>query len=147
MRRGQISIDFLFAVTLIAILSLNLVYISSSQKTQAQNFDVTTKLKVFAVDVRDSVANVYAMGEGFKVKKSAPFKLQTGDNLTVILDNVTNSIVVTGTIGGKEFYVMQRSPVPIYTQSKVVLTSDHSTFWIVTVYNATEGRLYVEVSP
>jgi len=147
MRRGQISLDFLFAVTLISILTLNLVYIGTTQKTQAETFDLTTKAKVFIVDVRDSVAKVYAMGSGFEVEKTSPFRLKTGDYVVVMLDNTTNSIVVSGEVGGKEFYVEGRSAVPIYTSSKVVLTPDHTSFWIKAVYNETEGRLYVEVSP
>ena len=147
MRKGQISLDFLFAVTLISILTLNLVYIGTTQKTQAETFDLTTKAKVFAIDVRDSVAKVYAMGDGFKVKKDLPFRLQSGDSVVVLLDNVTDVIVIMGTVGGKRFYVEQKSQIPIYVRSKVVLTTGHSSFWVRAVYNKTEGRLYVELSP
>ncbi|WP_457752214.1 hypothetical protein [Thermococcus sp.] len=145
--RGQISLDFLFAVTLIAILSLNLVYLGSSQKTQAETFDLTTKAKVFAISVRDSVAKVYAMGDGFKVNKTLPFTLGPGDSVVVTLDNRTNSVIVSGSVGGKAFYISQKSQVPIYYKSQVVLNETMESFWIIASYNSTEGRLYVEVSP
>ena len=147
MRKGQISLDFLFAVTLISILTLNLVYIGTTQKTQAETFDLTTKAKVFAIDVRDSVVKVYAMGDGFGIKKTLPFQLQAGDYVVVTLDNVTDVIIVRGEVGGKEFRTEQKSPVPIYRESTVTLRSAHSSFWIKATYNEAEGKLYVELSP
>ncbi|MCD6373068.1 MAG: hypothetical protein J7L37_05930 [Thermococcus sp.] len=147
MRKGQISLDFLFAVTLISILTLNLVYIGTTQKTQAETFDLTTKAKVFAVDIRDSVAKLYGLGDGFRVRKEIPFNLRPGDYVEVLLDNSTNTIAIAGEVGGKKFYTQIKSQVPIYEKSVIKLYPGKESFWIVATYNSAEGRVDVEVSP
>ena len=147
MRRGQISVDFLFAVTLVMLTVLNLVYVATNETTQAENFDTLSKLRVFSIDVRDSVAKVYSVGSGFKIKKEAPLKLEPGDWVRVKLDNATNKVVITAHIGEKDYYTAQKLPVPIGEDSEVLLTQTHESFWITAEYNEEEGRLYVKVSP
>ncbi len=146
--RGQISLDFLFAVTLMALLTLNLVYIGTSQRTGAEAFDVTTKLKVFSIDVRDSVTKVYSIGSGFEVKKEIPFELKNGDYVIVRLNNATDSVQIAAQIGGKEYYVEQKLQVPLYKESVILLQAGSGTsFWIRGIYNETEGRVDVVLSP
>ena len=146
MKRGQISLDFLFAVTLITITMLNLVYIADSERAHSETFDTIAKLKAFSVDIRDSVVKVYAAGDGFTVRKELPIKLSSGDRVAVSL--VTpNSIVVNASLGGRGYTVVQRSPVPIYRNSSVTLTDTKGDFGIVATYNETEGRLDVVLSP
>ncbi len=147
MRRGQISIDFLFAVTLVMLTVLNLVYIATNETTQAENFDTLSKLKVFSIDIRDSVTKVYSVGSGFKIKKELPLKLEPGEWVTVKLDNTTNRVVITAYIGGKNYYTAQKLPVPVGENSEVILTGNHTTFWIKAEYNEGGSMLDVTLSP
>jgi hypothetical protein len=146
MKRGQISLDFLFAVTLIALTMVNLVYIANSERSHAETFDTATKLKIFSVDVRDSLTKVYAAGNGFTLRKEAPFTLQGGDYINITLSPVDNLINVTAVVGGETYRVVQKSPVPILRESSVKLTPENPEFYITAQYNETEGRLYVRVS-
>ncbi|WP_240920769.1 hypothetical protein [Thermococcus sp. CX2] len=145
--RAQISLDFLFAVTLITLTMVNLVYIASSETSYAETFDVITKLKVFSIDVRDSVTKVYAVGDGFSIKKELSMSLDAGDKVTVTLVPSNDTIMINATIAGRKYLVIQKSPVPIYRESSVTLTAAKKEFHIVATYNETEERLYVDVSP
>ncbi|WP_054841100.1 hypothetical protein [Thermococcus peptonophilus] len=70
MGRGQLSIDVIFALTLITLTVLSLVSLASHQVESAELMDKTSKLKVFAIDLRDTVVKVYSSGgPGFSVKK------------------------------------------------------------------------------
>ncbi|ANF22691.1 hypothetical protein [Thermococcus piezophilus] len=144
--RAQISLDLLFAVTLITLTIVNLAYIASSETSYAETFDVITNLKVFSIDVRDSVAKVYAVGDGFSIRKELPMSLNEGDKVTVTLVPSNDTIMISATIAGRKYLVIQNSPVPIYRESSVTLTEADREFQIVAKYNETEGRLYVDVS-
>ncbi|AEH24747.1 hypothetical protein [Pyrococcus yayanosii] len=128
--RGQLSLDFLLAFLLISITALNLTYLAVGEKVKAEEFDTVAKLKVFAIDVRDTVAKVHSMGGGFSIRKEYPFELKPGDRIIVILDNTTNVIKIEATINGRVYSVIQRSQVPIYEQTLVILDASHSSFWI-----------------
>lgn len=144
MRRGQISIDFLFAVTLVMITMLNVVYIATSEKGSAETLDTAARLKVFAVDIRDTVAKVYATGEGFKVRKESPIPLKGADSINITLSEKTNTIIVIGNIGGRKYTTVQRSPVPIHQYESILITPDKSEIWIKATENG--GEIYVELS-
>ncbi|WP_240911977.1 MULTISPECIES: hypothetical protein [unclassified Thermococcus] len=146
MKRGQISLDFLFAVTLITLTMVNLVYIASSETTHAETFDAVAKLKAFSIDVRDSVVKVYAVGDGFSVKKELPMDLDSGDKVTITLVPSNDTIMISATIAGRKYLVIQNSPVPIYRESSVTLTEADREFQIAATYNEMEGRLYVDIS-
>ncbi|CAD5243409.1 hypothetical protein [Thermococcus camini] len=143
MRKGQISLDFLFAVTLVMITMLNVVYIATSEKGNAETFDVTARLKVFSVDIRDTVAKVYASGNGFSVRKTSPFPLKSGERIVVRLKAEDNTITVIGVIGGKRYTVVQKSPVPIYQDDSIQLNPTRDEIWIVA--REEEGKTYVEL--
>ncbi|AEK73037.1 hypothetical protein GQS_05685 [Thermococcus sp. 4557] len=143
MRRGQISLDFLFAVTLVMITMLNVVYIANSERGNAETFDTVSRLKVFSVDVRDTVAKVYASGDGFSVRKTAPFTLKSGEKIVVRLKADDNTITVIGIIGGKRYTIVQKSPVPIYQDDSIQLSSNRAEIWIVA--REEEGKTYVEL--
>lgn len=147
MKRGQISLDFLFAITLITITMVNLVYIANSEVAHSETFDAATKLKAFSVDVRDSVVKVYSAGDGFSIRKELPIELNAGEGVTITLDSSTNTVIVNATLGGRTYRVNQPSPVPIGRDSSVTLTDTKRDFWIVAEYNETEGRLDVFLSP
>ncbi|NJE30389.1 hypothetical protein E3E38_04895 [Thermococcus sp. 18S1] len=144
MRRGQVSLDFLFAVTLIAITMLNIAYIANIETGHARTFDITTRLKIFSVDVRDTVVKGYSVGDGFKIKKESPIPLKSdSDSIVITLIDPGDLIKVTAVIEGKTYTTYQKSPVPIYATSSVVLKRGQEEFWIVATYNEKEGKLYV----
>jgi len=146
MKKGQISLDFLFAATLIALTLVNLVYIGNSEISHAETFDIITKLKVFSIDIKDSIVKVYAAGDGFSVRKELPITLNAGDKVTVTLVPSNDTIMVNATIAGRKYLVIHNSPVPIYRESSVTLTDVDREFQIVATYNETEGRMYVGIS-
>jgi hypothetical protein len=147
MRKGQVSIDLLFAVTLMMLTVLNLVYIASSQTTQAESFDTLTKVKVFSVSLRDTVTKVYAVGDGFKVRMEFPIELKSGDSVIIELDNSTDKLEVVANIGGKMYTIYQDIPFSLTKSSKITLTPENRYFWVVGEYDEKEGKLYVTLSP
>ncbi|NJE11199.1 hypothetical protein [Thermococcus sp. MAR1] len=144
MKRGQISLDFLFAIALIAITVLNMVQIASMQRSHAEAFDITTRLKIFSVDIRDTVAKVYASGNGFSAKKESPIPLRNGDSITIKLNAKSNTIIVTGNIGGRQYTTVQQSPIPLYQDESIQITPDKSEIWIKARVGG--GKVYVELS-
>ncbi|MBP1911751.1 hypothetical protein [Thermococcus stetteri] len=147
MKKGQLSIDFMFAVVLVMITVLDLVYIASGEQARAEDFDVAAKVKAFTIDVRDTVVKVYSMGDGYKVRKEVPLNLGPGDSVSVVLDSADNKIKILARVGEKSYYSEQRVPVPVYESSSVTLNSVSRDFWIVAEYNKTEGKTYVTFSP
>lgn len=147
MKKGQLSIDFMFAVVLVMITVLDLIYIASSEQARAEDFDVAAKVKAFTIDIRDSVVKGYSIGDGYKIRKEVPLELSSGDSVTVILDQDTNTVKVLASVGGKSYYSEQKVPIPIYRSSSVILTSANEDLWIVVDYNEGEGKTYVTISP
>ncbi|ASI98346.1 hypothetical protein [Thermococcus celer] len=145
MRKGQISLDFLFAVTLIAITMVNLVHIASIEQAHSEAFDTVAKLKAFSIDVRDTVVKAYAVGDGFTVRKRLPIELDSGDEVTIKLIAPSN-ITIDAYIGGESYHVVQRAQVPIYKNSKVTLTATNMEFNVTATYNEAEGRVDVVLS-
>jgi len=145
MKRGQISLDFLFAVTLIGITALNIVYVASSERVHSETFDTVSKLKAFSIDVRDSVVKVYSSGNGFTLRKDLPMELGAGDNVTLVLAP-PDKLLINATIGGRRYSVIQKVPLSLHRKSSVVLTSENRAFLIRAQYNETGGWIDVTLS-
>lgn len=121
MRRAQITFDFLIAIMLITVTVAGIISVASGETANARTFDTAVKLKILAVDVRDTVTQVYAAGDGFTVKKGIPFELKTGDSLTITLNSTSGMVEITALIGGKRFRVGQKLQVPLYSTSSITL--------------------------
>lgn len=121
MRRAQITFDFLIAIMLITVTVAGVVSVASGEMRNARTFDTAVKLKILAVDVRDTVTQVYAAGDGFTVKKEIPFELKTGDSLTITLNSTSDMVEITALIGGKRFRVGQKLQIPLYSTSSITL--------------------------
>jgi outer membrane murein-binding lipoprotein Lpp len=132
MRRGQISIDLLFAVTIISITMMGVMSVALNEKVETQTFGTSAQLRVLAIDVRDTMARVYAAGPGMSVVKRPPIALGTGDwiNITAYQNG---SLVIRALIGGKQYLVIQKLQVPPGTTSSVLLTPTNETFRIEAV--------------
>ncbi|ALM76308.1 hypothetical protein [Thermococcus barophilus] len=141
MKRGQLSLDLLFAVLLIIVTLTNLTYLATSEISHAESFDTFTKVRLFSSTLVDHSAKVYAIGEGYKVREVAPDL--NGGTIRVVFDGATNKIIVNATVNGRSFWIVKNSTVPLSTSS-VNLTSGEE-FWITVYYNTTEGMLYVKV--
>lgn len=119
MRKGQISLDFLFAVTLIAITMVNLVHIASIEQAHSEAFDTVAKLKAFSIDVRDTVVKAYAVGDGFTVRKRLPIELDSGgDEVTIKLIAPPSNITIDAYIGGGVLPRGSEAQVPIYKTAR-----------------------------
>ncbi|WP_054840506.1 hypothetical protein [Thermococcus sp. JCM 11816] len=146
MGRGQLSIDVIFAFTLITLTVLSLVSLASRQVESAELTDKTSKLKVFAIDLRDTVTKVYSSGPGFSVKKTVPMNLRAGDKITVVLNSTSGRLDVSAVIGGGEHYrVYQNLPVPLVATTNVTLNSTSPDLWVYATYNQTAGAIDVRV--
>ncbi len=141
MKRGQLSLDLLFAVLLIIVTLTNITYLATSEISHAESFDTFTKVRLFSSTLVDHSAKVYAIGEGYKVREVAPDL--NGGTIRVVFDGATNKIIVNATVNGRSFWIVKNSTVPLSTSS-VNLTSSEE-FWITAYYNTTEGMLYVKV--
>jgi len=141
MRRGQLSLDLLFAVLLIMVTITNVTYLATSEIGHAESFDTFTKVKLFSSTLVDHTAKVYAIGEGYRIREVAPDL--NGGTIRVILDGATNRIIVNATVNGKSFWIVRNSTVPLHTST--VNLNGGEEFWIVAYYNSTEGMLYVKV--
>ncbi|AMQ18916.1 hypothetical protein [Thermococcus peptonophilus] len=145
MGRGQLSIDVIFALTLITLTVLSLVSLASHQVESAELMDKTSKLKVFAIDLRDTVVKVYSSGPGFSVKKTVPMNLSAGDEITVVLNSTSGRLEVSAVIGGERYRVYQNLPVPLVATSSVTLNSASPDLWVYATYNQTAGAIDVRV--
>ena len=132
MRRGQLSIDLLFAVTIISITMMGVMSVALNEKVETQTFGTATQLRLLSIDVRDTMARVYAAGPGMSVVKDSPVKLNHGDwiNITAYQNG---SLVVRALIDGRQYTVVQRLQVPIGVGSSVLLTPGDETFTIEAV--------------
>lgn len=146
MKRGQISMDLLFAVALMSITVLGLIGLSSQQVHGAGVLDATAKLKVYSINLRDTVVKAYSMGGGIAVREDFPFTLSPGDSVNVTLNASSRELVVTAFISGEKYRTVQSLPIPLASDSKVELNSNSPTLWIVTRYNETAGMVDVRLS-
>ena len=143
--RAQLSIDLLLAVALVSITLVGLVNIAQENIAGAKEMDGAAKVKVFAIDLRDTVAKVYAAGDGFAVKKTFPFKLDGGDYVVVYLNSTSKTVQVTARLGGNLYTTLQPLQVPLLADSSVTLTPSDPSLWVVCEYNETLGGRNVEV--
>jgi len=141
MRPAQITFDFLIAIMLITVTVAGIVSVASGETANARTFDSAAKLKILAVDLRDTVAQVYAAGDGFTVRKELPFELKTGDSITITLNSTTNRVEITATLGSKTFKVAQRLQVPLYTTSSITLGPGQRAFNVTA--QSVGGEIYV----
>jgi len=146
MKRAQLSLDLMFAVTLVALTVLGLISLATHEVEGAQTFDASAKLKVFAIDIRDTVTKVYAAGEGFGVMKMVPFELENGDYVKVTLDGPSGELRVEAEIGGTKYTTVQKIPVSIASNTTVTLTPSNNEFWVVCGYNNTVGGVDVRLT-
>jgi len=146
-KKGQLTIDFLFAFTLVILTVLNLIYLSGMNYSHSQTLDVSARLSAFATDLQNTVARVYSSGNGYSAIVFAPLNLSGSDRIVVVLDNVTNRIVISAVIGGSNYTVIRKSPVPLYVRSEETLNATKKSLWVVARLNPLEGQLYVEVKP
>jgi len=128
MRRAQITFDFLIAIMLITVTVAGIVSIASGEIANARTFDTASKLKVLAVDLRDTVVQLYSTGGGFTVRKEVPFEINSGDSVTITLNATTNSVEITAKLGGKSYRVAQKLQVPLYETSSITLSSGEREF-------------------
>lgn len=143
MKRGQISIDLLFAVTLVSLTMLSLVSIATQETVASGTLDATAKLKVFSVDLRDTIVKAYSLGTGFSVQKRLPFTLGSDDEVRIILNSTSRNLMILATLDGRSYNTTQRIAVPITRDSSIKLQPNDTTFWISIVYNETEGTVDV----
>ncbi|WP_457741968.1 hypothetical protein [Thermococcus sp.] len=136
--RGQISLDLLFAVMLVSLTVIGLVGWGMNQAGETTTIGKAAQLKVLAVDVRDSVAKVYASGPGFTVIKELPFQLGTGEWVNITLYK-NQTLLVRAELGGKEYRVVERLQVPVGVTSSVLLLPGNETFQITSVRLSTGG--------
>ncbi|WP_324735173.1 hypothetical protein VFC49_08430 [Thermococcus sp. SY098] len=87
MKKGQLSLDLLFAVLLIIVTLTNLTYMATSEISHAESFDTFTKVRLFSSTLVDHSAKVYAIGEGYKVREVAPDL--NGGTIRVVFDGAT----------------------------------------------------------
>lgn len=146
MRKAQLSLDLLFAVTLMTLTVVSLISLATHEVEGARAFDASTRLKVFTIDLRDTVTKVYAAGDGFAVRKTIPFELKSGEYVKVILNATSNELKVEAEINGGKYTTVQRIPVPLISNSTVTLTPSNNELWIVCQYNETAGGIDVKVS-
>ncbi|AFK22821.1 hypothetical protein [Pyrococcus sp. ST04] len=144
--RSQLSIDFLFAIALISVLSVGIISIGLQENEMANTFSMATKIKVLSITVRDSVTKAYSMGPGYSIRLNLPFSVSPSDSIKVTINGTSDLVQIYSTIGGAMYYTQQKLPVNVISTSSVILTNESPEFWIIVFYNASEGGLDVKVS-
>ncbi|GAB6136313.1 hypothetical protein [Thermococcus henrietii] len=124
--RGQVSLDLLFAVTIISITMLSVMNVALSEKTETEVIGTSAQLKAFAIDLRGTVARLYA-APGMTVLKTAPLKLRSGDWINVTLKS-EGYLIVKAHIDGKDYVVVQKLQVSPGANSSVILTPSSEGF-------------------
>ncbi len=145
MGRGQLSLDLMFAVTLIMLTLVGAVSVANHEVKSARTIDSASKLKVFAIDVRDTVIKAYSSGPGFIVRKSYPFPLEGNDEVQVVLNATDNRLKVSARLSGDTYVVYQDLPIRLVATSTVTLNSTVRTFKVVVRYNETVGAYDVRL--
>ena len=118
--RGQVSLDLLFAVAIIAITMLSVMNVALSEKTEADVLGTSAQLKAFAIDLRGTVARLYS-SPGMTVIKESPIELGPDDSINVTL-TAGGYLRIRAHIGGREYVIVQKLQVPPGTTSSVLLT-------------------------
>ncbi|NPA48189.1 MAG: hypothetical protein GXO14_06060 [Thermococci archaeon] len=126
--RGQVTVDFMFAITIIALTVAGLVSFGHNMAIQTNTLRSQTDLRILTISVRDDVAKVYAAGPGFTMKVQLPFRLQSGDQVNVTLNKTTDSVAVSALLGGSLYRTSLRLQVPLAKTTKVTLTPARTSF-------------------
>ncbi|MFA4668959.1 hypothetical protein QDY65_00175 [Pyrococcus kukulkanii] len=142
--KGQLSVDILFAVMLVTITVVSIINLGTQEVRGAKIMDVSSKLRVFSIDIRDTVMKLYSLGPGFKVRKESPFPLEGNDYILVIINSTSSEVQVKAHIEGSTYYTVQRLQIPIKSTTFANLTAENSEFWIVST--VTGGATDVKVS-
>jgi len=124
--RGQVSIDLLFALAIVAITMLSLVNIAAGEYREAQVIDASAQLRAFAIDLRGTVARLYS-SPGMTVIKEAPLPLGPGEWINVTLRE-DGYLRISARIGNLDYTVVQELQVPPGRTSSVLLTANASRF-------------------
>ncbi|AHL23126.1 MULTISPECIES: hypothetical protein [Thermococcus] len=124
--RGQISLDLLFAVAIISITMLSVMNVALSEKTETEVLGTSAQLKAFAIDIRGTVARLYA-SPGITVVKESPVELGPGEWINVTL-RADGYLQIRAQIGGREYVVVEKLQVPPGTTSSVLLTQTMREF-------------------
>ena len=132
MKRGQLSIDLLFAVTIISITMMGVMSVALNEKVEIQTFGTAAQLRLLSIDISNTMARVYAAGPGMSVVKTSPFGLKTGDwiNITAYRNG---TLVVRALIDGRQYTVVQRLQLSPGAESSVLLAPGNETFTIEAV--------------
>jgi len=132
MRRGQLSIDLLFAVTIVSITMMGVMNVALNEKVETQTFGTAAQLRLLSIDVRDTMARLYAAGPGMSIIKRSPVTLGPGDwiNITAYQNG---SLVIRALIGGRQYLVVQKLQITPGVTSSVLLTPTNDTFRIEAV--------------
>ncbi|AAL81634.1 hypothetical protein PFDSM3638_07600 [Pyrococcus furiosus DSM 3638] len=134
--KAQLSIDFIFAMTLLLIFSLGLMSFAFEEKEEVETLNHAAKVRVFAISLRDMINKVYAMGPGFAVVKDIPFTLGSKDNVTITV-STERKVTVVAYIEGKKYTVTETLQVPIFENTSVIIENE-TTKKIVIKYE--DGR-------
>jgi len=143
--RAQISLDAIFAFTLITLTVLSLVNLSAQEVGGVKSLDTAAQLKVFAISLRDAVVQVYSTEGNVSLRKELPFNLSSGEWVNVTL-NSTGTLWVVARIRGKTYVTMERVPVFIGSSTEVSLGPGSDVLWVVGRYNDTTGVTDVRLS-
>ncbi|QDA30676.1 hypothetical protein FH039_02285 [Thermococcus indicus] len=142
--RAQLSLDLLFAVTLIMLTVVSLINLSNQEIMGAKTFDKQTRLKVFAIDLRDTVTKAYSAGPGFSVRKDFPIPLAGSDVVTVTLNATSNMLKVDALISGRRYVTYESIPVPVKRTTTVQIIPGRTSLWVVVGLDSS-GERYVEI--
>ncbi|ASJ16876.1 hypothetical protein A3L04_07210 [Thermococcus chitonophagus] len=144
MKFGQLSIDFLFAITLVTLLSVGIIGIGLQETKNSKALSIASEVKVFAISVRDLITKAYSMGPGYSVKMTLPFSISPGDFVNVSLSG--NVLSIYANISGTMYSTSLKIPVGVTSNTSVLLTENSPSFWIIVFYNETEGGVDVKVA-
>jgi len=144
--RGQISLDAIFAVTLVTLTILSLVSLSTHAVGGAEPLNRAAQLKVFAISLRDTVVQVYSTTGNFSVRKELPFRLSQGEWVNVTLNATTGTLWVVARIKGEEYITMEKIPVFVESTTSVILAPENETLWVVGRYDSEKGVMDVKLS-
>ncbi len=126
--RGQITLDFLFAITVIMLTVAGLVNFGMNMRLQSETIGTQTNVRILAISVRDDAARVYAAGPGFTMKVQLPFKLTGKDRVKVTLNSTSDTVEVSALLGGTAYRTSLRLQVPLERTTSVTLTPERTMF-------------------
>jgi hypothetical protein len=127
-RRGFFSIDAMFALTLLIIVSTSFLNVYEGRKLAAQQMGLALEGKQVGEKLAAAINTVYANRENFELYVELPENIE-GYNYTITFDNVSQKISVENSIWGVSVSMVTCEDIEDFTLGLENFENDLRVYW------------------